>query len=144
MHMKINHMFILTYRVLKITENCQIKMQMNFLQEPGLRYQKIKKDLKILFYGNHLQKMNPDGTLLGEEVDQVGIQNVQQCQKNFLEIHLIFMEVDVIYYFHTTKMKQLSQDVQMKINHYQIIGYTMVLLQFQMRKWQSLKEMFLK
>ena len=71
--MKINLMSILMYRVLKITENYQIKMLMNFLQGPELRYRKIKKDLKISFYGNHLQKMNPDGTLLGEEVDQVGI-----------------------------------------------------------------------
>jgi len=71
--MKINLMSILMYRVLKITENYQIKMLMNFLQELGLRYQKIRKDLKILFYGNHQPRTNLDGILLGEEVDQGGI-----------------------------------------------------------------------
>ena len=42
-----------------------------------LKYLKIKKILPILFYGNHLLKMNLHGILHGEKVDQVGILNVQ-------------------------------------------------------------------
>ena len=54
MHMKITLTFILTYRVLKIMENYQRKMSINSLQGHELKFQKIKKGLKILFYGNHL------------------------------------------------------------------------------------------
>ena len=73
MHMKTILMFILMYQVLKIMENYLIKMLMNFLQERELKYRKIKKDLKILFYGNLLLMENQDGILPGAEVDQAGI-----------------------------------------------------------------------
>ena len=73
---KIKNMFIFLFLHLKNMGICQIKILMNLLLDPELKFLNTKKTHLILFYGNLQMILIQDGTHHGAEDDQDGTWNV--------------------------------------------------------------------
>ena len=101
-----------------------------------------KRILPILCFGNLINLVNQNGTLLGVQVDPAGTLNVLSWQKDIWEIPLIFMLAVKIWYSLTTKTKLHRVKPQME-NNFQNIGCIMALLQLIMKKCPSLWEISL-